>query len=90
MSSRPRPAEELYDCEADPFNRTNLIDDKALAPIVNRLREKLDAWMKSQGDGGQSIEMRAEERQNGRRAKRTRQQSARRKKKQPAPSRPRR
>jgi len=67
-----RPAEEIYDCEADPFNRKNLIDDEQLAPIVADLRRRLDAWMQSQGDSGQSIEMRALDRQNRRRARRAR------------------
>ena len=51
-----RPAEELYDCETDPWNRKNLIGDPALAPVVADLRSRLDAWMTSQGDKGQETE----------------------------------
>jgi uncharacterized sulfatase len=57
-----RPAEELYDCVADPWNRNNLIADPALAKVRDELRDKLDAWMKQQGDEGQSTEMKALER----------------------------
>jgi uncharacterized sulfatase len=54
-----RPAEELYDCEADPWNRNNLIKDESLAPVVADLRERLDGWMRSQGDEGQATEEKA-------------------------------
>lgn len=54
-----RPAEELYDCEADPWNRKNLIDDPALAKKRNVLRQQLAQWMKEQGDLGQPTEMAA-------------------------------
>jgi len=57
-----RPPEELYDCDADPFNRKNLIGQSDLDPVVKRLRAELDAWMKRQQDSGQGIEMRARER----------------------------
>lgn len=54
-----RPAEELYDCAADPWNRTNLIGDEKLAQVRDDLRQKLEAWMKQQGDEGQPTEMKA-------------------------------
>lgn len=57
-----RPAEELYDCEADPWNRNNLIDDAGLVSVRDELRAKLDAWMEQQGDRGQVTEMEAFER----------------------------
>ncbi len=57
-----RPAEELYDCETDPWNRTNLIDDPELAAVRDDLRVRLDVWMKQQGDEGQATEMKALER----------------------------
>lgn len=57
-----RPAEELYDCESDPWNRTNLIGEESLAAVREELRGRLDAWMKQQGDEGQATEMRALER----------------------------
>lgn len=57
-----RPAEELYDCVADPWNRNNLIADSALAHVRDELSGQLDAWMKQQGDEGQPTEMKALER----------------------------
>lgn len=57
-----RSAEELYDCEADPWNRTNLIADNKLSAVRDDLRAKLDSWMKQQGDEGQATEMKAIER----------------------------
>ncbi len=56
---RHRPSEELYDCDADPWNRNNLIADKTLEPVVSDLKQRLDAWMKSQGDEGQATEEKA-------------------------------
>jgi len=57
-----RPAEELYDCETDPWNRHNVIEDPALAAVREELRQRLDAWMTQQGDEGQATEMKALER----------------------------
>ena len=57
-----RPAEELYDCESDPWNRTNLIADPNLKAVRDDLRARLDAWMQQQGDEGQATEMKALER----------------------------
>ncbi len=57
-----RPGEELYDCDTDPWNRTNLIGDPKLAAVKQQLRAELDAWMKQQGDAGQATEMKALER----------------------------
>jgi uncharacterized sulfatase len=56
---RHRPAEELFDCEADPWNRTNLIADPSLAAVRDELRAQLAAWMQRQGDEGQPTEMNA-------------------------------
>ena len=57
-----RPAEELYDCETDPWNRNNLIAEERLGGVRADLRARLDAWMKQQGDEGQPTEMKALER----------------------------
>lgn len=57
-----RPAEELFDCRADPWNRVNLIADEKLARVRAELRGKLDAWMRRQGDEGQATELKALER----------------------------
>ncbi len=54
-----RPAEELYDCVADPWNRKNLIGDPELVSVRDRLRSELDQWMNQQGDEGQATEMKA-------------------------------
>ncbi|MHB8897308.1 MAG: sulfatase family protein [Thermoguttaceae bacterium] len=57
-----RPAEELYDCDTDPWNRINLIADEDMATVREALRARLDAWMQQQGDEGQATEMKALER----------------------------
>ena len=45
-----RPAEELYDLEADPLEQHNLAGDPDQAQVLQQLRGKLDVWMKEQGD----------------------------------------
>jgi N-sulfoglucosamine sulfohydrolase len=60
---RRRPAEELYDLEADPFELQNLAGDARLAAVQARLSRRLDAFMKQQGDEGLATEDRALERQ---------------------------
>ncbi len=57
-----RPAEELFDCESDPWNRNNLASDTKFTSQLNDLRSRLDLWMKQQGDEGQATEMKAFER----------------------------
>jgi uncharacterized sulfatase len=57
-----RPAEELYEVSTDPFEMNNLADDPALAGVKSALREKLLAWMESQGDQGAATEMIADQR----------------------------
>lgn len=57
-----RPAEELYDCEKDPWNQKNLVSDPEHADRLEKLRSELDAWMEQQGDEGQATEMKALER----------------------------
>ena len=52
-----RPAEELFDCQADPWNRHNLIDDPSFADVRRELSAQLNAWMQQQGDKGQETEM---------------------------------
>lgn len=51
-----RPAEELYDLRADPWELTNLAADPAHAATIKSLRADLDAWMKAQGDQGLKTE----------------------------------
>ncbi|MFO1484527.1 MAG: sulfatase [Verrucomicrobiaceae bacterium] len=45
-----RPAEELYDLEADPHEQHNLAADPAKSAELADLRAELDAWIESQGD----------------------------------------
>ncbi len=45
-----KPAEELYDCEADPFEIRNLAADPAHAEKLAELRTEMDRWLKSTND----------------------------------------
>ncbi len=47
-----RPAEELYDTDADHYEMHNLATDPSLADTKARLSAELDRWMKTQGDPG--------------------------------------
>jgi len=58
-----RPAVELYDLEKDPLEMNNLAGQAGTETHVKRLRSKLEAWMKAQGDKGVETEMKAGERQ---------------------------
>jgi len=58
-----RPAEELYDVTKDWYEWKNLADDPKYADIKKDLSNRLDAWMKSQGDQGQATELAAFEHQ---------------------------
>ena len=49
----PRPVEELYDTQRDPWEIGNLADDPAYAPELERLREALDDWRDEVGDMGE-------------------------------------
>jgi uncharacterized sulfatase len=51
-----RPAEELYDLAADPWELKNLAADAACSGTLTAMRADLDAWMKSQGDRGLATE----------------------------------
>lgn len=50
-----RPAEELYDIVNDPDEKHNLATDPEFAATLRTLREKVDAWMKEQGDQGRLL-----------------------------------
>lgn len=50
-----RPAEELYDLRADPTELRNLAGDPAHAARLKALRAEVDAWMKQNGDAGQTF-----------------------------------
>ncbi len=45
-----RPAEELYDLQADPYEMHNLAAEPQHADRLTALRTELRAWMKTQGD----------------------------------------
>lgn len=62
-----RPAEELYDLEADPLETTNLAGDPGLAEVQGRLSAALDDWMRQQGDEGMATELEALEHQTDKR-----------------------
>lgn len=65
-----RPAVELYDLTADPYEWHNLAAAPEHAATVARLQAALEAWMASQGDLGQATEMAALEHQRRGQAKR--------------------
>jgi hypothetical protein len=52
----PRPAEELYDTRADPFEMVNLAADPEYQPVLARLRAALDSWQARVGDLGDVAE----------------------------------
>jgi pyruvate/2-oxoglutarate dehydrogenase complex dihydrolipoamide acyltransferase (E2) component len=51
-----RPAEELYDVTADPWETKNLAAEPAHAGRLAELRKDLDAWMAANGDEGLKTE----------------------------------
>ena len=51
-----RPAEELYDLSADPWEQKNLAADPAQAERLKQMRQSLDEWMKEQRDEGLATE----------------------------------
>ncbi len=54
-----RPEFELYDLQRDELETDNLADDSESAPIKQRLRARLQAWMRQQGDDGLETELHA-------------------------------
>ncbi len=58
-----RPAMELYDLQKDPLEMNNIAGQSESEAHIKRLRGKLEAWMKAQGDKGVETEMKAGERQ---------------------------
>ena len=49
----PRPVEELYDTEADPYEINNLAVDSTHKKELTRLRDALDTWLGEVGDMGE-------------------------------------
>ena len=58
-----RSAVELFDMEVDPLEMNNLAGRAGTRKTEARLRQKLAAWMRAQGDKGVATEMKALERQ---------------------------
>jgi len=52
-----RPAVELYDVVADPWELTNLANRAELASVRRDLEVRLEAWMKEQGDAGAALDL---------------------------------
>ena len=52
MFRESRPAEELFDVDADPHELANLADSPAYAEDLARLRSALDGWIEEVGDLG--------------------------------------
>ena len=49
----PKPTEELYDIEKDPYELNNLADDLTLKDTLVFLRNKLNQWIKETNDLGE-------------------------------------
>lgn len=47
-----RPAEQLYNMKADPYEMKNLAAEKSTDNVKRHLSAALDSWMKQQGDPG--------------------------------------
>jgi len=45
-----KPVEELYDCDADPLQFKNLVDDPTYRKKLEELRQAYDQWLKEVGD----------------------------------------
>jgi N-sulfoglucosamine sulfohydrolase len=46
----PRPEEELYDTEKDPYALKNLAQDPHYEPVMDEMRAALAAWQRETGD----------------------------------------
>ncbi|TWU62705.1 sulfatase [Crateriforma conspicua] len=51
-----RPAEELYDLAADPYEINNLADVPGYQDKLAEMRSRLDRWMEDTGDQGRQME----------------------------------
>ena len=52
-----RPAIEFYDTQKDPWELTNLATDPAHQNRIRQYRQKLETWMKQQGDVGAALDI---------------------------------
>jgi N-sulfoglucosamine sulfohydrolase len=48
----PKPVEELFDLQNDPFEQNNLIGQREHSGLISHLREKLNDWMVDHYDTG--------------------------------------
>lgn len=53
----PRPPEELYDTESDPYEMTNLASDPEYSDVLQGLSDGLDRWLSAVGDMGDRPEI---------------------------------
>ncbi|MEO0339067.1 MAG: sulfatase [Bacteroidota bacterium] len=47
---KSKPAEELFDCKADPHELNNLANDPAYQEVLTKLRVEMDRWLEAIGD----------------------------------------
>ncbi len=52
-----RPPVELYDCDSDPWELTNLADKPELADLRADLTKRLRQWMAQQNDAGAALDV---------------------------------
>ncbi|CAM9951544.1 unnamed protein product [Chrysoparadoxa australica] len=52
----PKPVEELYDLENDPFEQVNLAEDPNYQEVKIRMKEAMHGWMVTHRDAGLLIE----------------------------------
>lgn len=52
-----RPAIEFYDTQKDPWELTNLATDPTHQNRIRQYRQKLETWMKQQGDAGAALDI---------------------------------
>ncbi|MDX1285362.1 MAG: hypothetical protein R3182_10125, partial [Draconibacterium sp.] len=51
-----RPVEQIYNLDSDPNELNNLVSESVVQPILKKLSNELDVWMKQQGDPGAEID----------------------------------
>jgi arylsulfatase A-like enzyme len=52
VTAKTRPAEELYNLSADPFEINNLADNVQYKEVLSQLRSDLEGWIAETGDKG--------------------------------------
>ncbi len=62
----PRPAEELYNVNTDPYQLINLVDMPEYSEKLNQLRNIMDQWQEETGDTTPALEMATPDRYNRR------------------------